>query len=247
MRRLRRLFLSLALGAGLALGTAMPAAGAVSLAPGEPLDRATAQALLAPALTAAAGAVQLLRVNVRQPALPLANPYQTPATLTVIDASLGGLDTFKAVVEIAVGTHAPLRLELAGSIERLIAVPVPTTRVDAGMRLDDITFETLALPLRRVRGAWVQSVDELATKEALRPLLAGQPIAADAVGEPRLVRRGEPVTLAFAAGGLVLETTGVARADGALGALIDVRNTRSGAVVAARVRGPGRVEVEIGR
>lgn len=228
------------------LGAASAAEAGIGLAPGQPLDRAAAQALLAPVLADAAAA-EAVRVTIRQPALPLANPYAEEAILSVARARLTALDGFTATVHVKVGAHGPLALELSGEIERLVLVPVLDVAVPAGGRLDDASFRTLALPVGRVRGSWVRTAATFAGKEALRPLLAGQPIDRDAIGSPRLVRRGEPVKIVFVARGLTLEATGTARQDGGADAIVEVRNDRSGAIVAGRVTGPGRIRVETAR
>jgi flagella basal body P-ring formation protein FlgA len=220
-----------------------PATAELRLAPGQPFDRALADRLLGSALARATGA-ERVRVHVERPALPLGNPYRSIARLSLAEAQPTADDGFVAVVSITVGERAPLELVLRGRISPLVGVPVPRAPVAAGTRLRAASFETRWLPLDRLRGQWVTSIEALAGKEAHRALIAGQPVATDAVGPYRLVHRGERVTLVFEDGGLTLEATGTARADAGLGQAVDVENDRSGTVVTGRVRAAGRVHVE---
>jgi len=223
--------------------TLTASAAALELAPGQAFDRTGAQHLLGPALARAVGADKV-RVVVETPRLPLGNPYPDIAELAVAETHPTAADGFVAVVTITVGERAPLELVLRGRLDRLVGVPVPKGRLAAGRRLAAADFETRWLPARRVRGEWVRSRAALAGQEAHRALIAGQPVAEDAIGARRLVRRGERVTLVFAADGLHLEATGTARGDAGMGEAVEVENDRSGTVVTGRVRAAGRVHVE---
>ena len=61
-----------------------------------------------------------------------------------------------------------------------------------------------------------------------------------------LVRSGEAVTITVRAGGLQVQTRGVAAQAGRLGDVIRVVNADSGRRVSARVVGPAAVEVQYG-
>ncbi len=222
---------------------AAPPAPALDLAPGQAFDRIAADRLLGPALARAVGA-EKVRVVVEKPSLPLANPYPDLAELEVAEVHATAGDGFLVVVTIRVGERAPLELLLRGRVDRLVGVPVPTARVAAGTRLDEVGFEPRWLTEARIRGEWVLDEAEFAGREAHRALLAGRPVPTDAVGSRRLVRRGERVTLVYADRGLRLEATGTARGDAGKGEAVEVRNDRSGTIVTGRVRAAGRVHVE---
>ncbi len=221
-------------------------ASALELAPGQAFDRAGAERLLGPRLARALGA-ERVRVFVEKPSLPLGNPYPDTAELAVAETHPTAENRFVAVVTITVGERAPLELVRRGRLDRLVGVPVPKARLEAGRRLEAADFETRWLPESRVRGQWVRARDVLAGQETHRTLIAGQPVADDAVGARRLVRRGERVTLVFADDGLHLEATGTARGDAGMGEAVEVKNDRSGTIVTGRVRAAGRVHVETRR
>jgi len=223
--------------------TLIAPAAALELAPGQAFDRTAAERLLGPPLARALGA-EKVRVLVETPRLPLGNPYPDVATLAVADTHPTTNDGFIAVVTISVGERAPLELVLRGRADRLVGVPVPKGRLAAGSRLEADAFETRWLPERRVRGQWVRRLAALDGREAHRVLLAGQPVAKEAVGARRLVRRGERVSLVFVDHGLRLEASGIARGDAGMDEAVEVKNDRSGTVVTGRVRAAGRVHVE---
>ncbi|MFW5814935.1 MAG: flagellar basal body P-ring formation chaperone FlgA [Spirochaetota bacterium] len=145
------------------------------------------------------------------------------------------------------GRLARSRRFARGRFDRLIGVPVPKGRLEAGRRLAAVDFETRWLTANRLRSEWVRSRDTLDGQEALRALIAGQPVARDAIGAHRLVRRGERVTLVFATDGLHLEASGTARGDAGMDEAVEVENDRSGTIVTGRVRAAGRVHVETRR
>jgi flagella basal body P-ring formation protein FlgA len=76
-----------------------------------------------------------------------------------------------------------------------------------------------------------------------RSLEAGAPVSAALLDAPLMVRRGQQVTLEALAGNFAVRVSGVARADGALGELIEVENGSSGKTVQAVVRSERTVEV----
>ena len=74
---------------------------------------------------------------------------------------------------------------------------------------------------------------------------AGSVITPNMVETPRLVRRGERVTIVARSSGIEIQATGTALADGAQGDLIKVRNSSSRKIVEAVVMKPGVVNVRI--
>lgn len=85
--------------------------------------------------------------------------------------------------------------------------------------------------------------EDLAIGQAPRSSLrAGQVLRQRLLVPALLVQRGEQVTIAASRGGIQVQAGGEALEAGALGAVIKVRNSASGRVIAARVVEAGRVE-----
>ena len=78
----------------------------------------------------------------------------------------------------------------------------------------------------------------------LSALIAGRPVLAASVREPRAVRRGDQVLIAFSGDGIDLTAPGRALQDGILGDQVRVVNLASNRTITAAVAGSGRVTVE---
>jgi flagellar basal body P-ring formation protein FlgA len=216
------------------------------LQPGEALDHGLADQLLAGDLARAMGADDV-RVGVRQPSLPLANPYRDTAELRVDDLRLLPNGGFAARVAIHVGSAAPLFVTLEGDVVRMVAIPLPVRALPAGAFVAAADLTTRLFPEDRIRPDWILDADDAVGMEARRLLMEGRPIETAAIVSPQMVRRGDPVRLRFERGGLMLEAPGRAEADGAMGSAIPARNAATGAVVRGVVVGPRTLLVEAAR
>ena len=94
-----------------------------------------------------------------------------------------------------------------------------------------------------MRGAAIDTPAGLIGKVARRTLLPGLPIAAGAVGEPRLIVDGQKVRVIFEQDGLVIETYAAALQAGGTGDVISVRNIDSGTTISGVVQSDGTVRV----
>jgi len=121
------------------------------------------------------------------------------------------------------------------------AVPVLARAVAKGELLaaDDFTIEERSaaqarggIPAREAMG-----------KEATRNLATGTVLRATDVIVPRLVRRGEPVTIHVRSGGLTIATAGRALGSGASGDLVRVVSLSTNRTLDGVVEGPSAVRV----
>ena len=85
--------------------------------------------------------------------------------------------------------------------------------------------------------------EALIGKTAKRALMPNAALRAADVMETPAIRRGEPVTLMFEAGGMRLSVRGRAMGDGVAGAMIKVLNPQSNKTLDAIVEGPGIARV----
>lgn len=79
--------------------------------------------------------------------------------------------------------------------------------------------------------------------EAARDLPAGAVLHASDVISPRLVKRGEPVTISVLGPGYTIDSAGKALASGGAGDLVHVVSTATARTLDAVVDGPGRVRL----
>lgn len=145
----------------------------------------------------------------------------------------------------APGVNPPVRLNIYGRVQKLVAVPVLTRRIRKGMviRDADITVRKIVdtgLP----QYALLERTDivGMAARYSLRP---GITIRRGDVRPPILVRRGELVTMEIRTPYILVTARGRALDSGARGDTIRLRNTQSKKKLEAKVIGPGRVSVSV--
>lgn len=107
-----------------------------------------------------------------------------------------------------------LLLALAGT-----PLPVLAHDVERGdlLAASDFVLEERPAPTGPIAGP-----GQILGKEALRHLASGSLLRASDVAEPRLVKRGEPVTLTIRSGSLLIRAQGRALGDGRRGDLVRV-------------------------
>ena len=117
-------------------------------------------------------------------------------------------------------------------------VPVLARNVGRGEVLTAADFE---LEERAAPPPTLPRPDEILGKETLRPLVAGTIVQARDVTTPRLVKRGESVTLRIRVAGLLISTPGRALADGSRGDIVRVLATSTKRTLEGEVEGPSSV------
>lgn len=119
--------------------------------------------------------------------------------------------------------------------------PVLGRIVERGEVLSSGDFTTGEVPAVQARGAI--SPQAANGMEATRRLQPGTIVRASDVITPRLVRRGEPVTINIRSGGLTISTAGRALANGGKGDLVRVVANSTNRTLDAEVEGTGAVRV----
>ena len=87
------------------------------------------------------------------------------------------------------------------------------------------------------------SARDAAGKEAVRDLAEGSPVRPGDVIPPRLVRRGEPVTILIHGAGLSISAEGRALASGGAGDIVRVFSISTNRTLDGIVEGPGTVRI----
>lgn len=126
-------------------------------------------------------------------------------------------------------------------IERTLAVaarPLPR-----GTHLKKGDLRLAIFDVSQIRGSYITDVDEALGTVLKRPISVGQPVTATVLRTPRMIKRGQAVTLVLQVGAITVRGRGKALADGGRGDRIRVRNNSSRRVVEGRVISPDTVEV----
>lgn len=147
---------------------------------------------------------------------------------------------FEATVTAPDGTAQ----HVTGKVVPRTRVPVLAAAVQAGTVIGPRDLTTVTVSTRTVQGDALLDPRAIAGMAARRTLPAGQVLRAIDVAPPRLVRRGDAVTMLYVDGGLELTAMGRALENGARGDVIRVTNSASSRSVDARVSGERHVTVE---
>jgi flagella basal body P-ring formation protein FlgA len=121
-------------------------------------------------------------------------------------------------------------------------VPVLVRAIERGEILAADDFEVQPRSAGLATGALAPR--NAAGREAVRNLAAGMVVRAGDVVTPRLVRRGEPVTVNVRSGGLTIATTARALGSGGMGDLVRVVTTTNRTLDAV-VEGSGAVRIAV--
>lgn len=165
----------------------------------------------------------------------------TPATLSdfVLQPESG---RFNATVAIDRGGDERT-LTIAGRALETMSVPVLNRPIDRRDVIHASDVTTVRIDKRRVPGSAVIDTSDLVDMAAKRPLRAGEVIATADIEPPRVILRGDLVTLQYTRPGLTLSARGRALGDGAKGDLVSVLNEQSKRTIQGVVTGAGTVEV----
>ncbi len=138
---------------------------------------------------------------------------------------------------------------LAASVTPALAANEPTMAIVLNRPLNrgDVISESDLDVTELKKGSsgliYVTDPEQLVGMSAKRPLRSGIPLRASDVAVPKVVTKGEIVTMAFEAPGMSLSVRGKSLDDGLLGDTIRVLNTQTNRTVEATVAAPGYVLV----
>ncbi|WP_375195242.1 flagellar basal body P-ring formation chaperone FlgA [Sphingobium sp.] len=119
--------------------------------------------------------------------------------------------------------------------------PVLSRTVEKGEMLSASDFTSAPLPFALARSATAPR--EAAGQEALRRLSAGNPVRVNDIAAPRVIRRGEAVTIALISGALRITASGRSLGDAARGQPVRVLNLSTNRTLDAVADRPGQVRM----
>lgn len=206
-----------------------PAAAApeAALAPREPLTAGLVRGLLEAALPAQPPG-RRLELRVTEPRLPLANPAERPVAVAVEELSLDEpRQRFEAELVVRVDGAVTGVVRLSGETRALVEVPAPLQAVRDGQAIEPGLLGTVWLPEPALRADIVLTAAEAVGREAERRLGAGRPIRQSDLRSPRLVRKGEVVTVLYQGRGIEISAQARVLEDGAEGERVRAVNLDS--------------------
>ncbi len=145
-------------------------------------------------------------------------------------------------IDIDVDGRAFAAVPVWFSVAAWKAVPVAKVDLAAGnvLRADD-----LVMALQDVAGAGkvIEQMPAAAGARLRHALIRGMSVAESALEPTTAISRNEAVAVKMAAGGIVIETAGIAQANGRVGDMVKIKNPGSSEIFLATVLGPGMVSV----
>lgn len=171
-------------------------------------------------------------------------PASVDPTLTVTSLSYRQRSG-RFTVRLDIPAEGPVaeQLALRGRAQATRAIPVPASRIERGQVIEESDIVQQRVDQGSLRNGIITEADQLAGQAARRRLRGGRPVRANDVQAPRLVERGEQVTLTLVTATMQLTARGRALESGAEGEQVEVTNTMSNESVYGTVRGDGRVSV----
>lgn len=136
-------------------------------------------------------------------------------------------NTFHAVV-VAPSAEKPLkRLNLSGRIERLVSVPVLKNTLKNGDIIGALDIDYIDIAENHIANGAIINEKDLINMTPRRLVQAGKPVISNELQPPKMVERGDLITLVFANGPMILTVKGKSLQPGSLGDTIRVSNAES--------------------
>ncbi len=133
-------------------------------------------------------------------------------------------DTFRATLAAPSADNALKHVEVAGRIERLIAVPVLKSSLRNGDIIGAMDIDYLELPRNKIATDTILEEKNLVNMTPRRIVAGGRAVQMNELENPRMVDRGDAITLIFATGPMILTIKGKSLQAGALGDTVRVSN-----------------------
>lgn len=114
---------------------------------------------------------------------------------------------------------------------------------NARLNLSDLHIELR--DINKLHSGYFTKIDEVAGKTLRRSLSSGLTLSPAYISSPKLIKRGQQVTLLAKTGGIMVTMVGKAMSDGAAGERIKVKNINSNRVVEGTITNTGSVETHV--
>lgn len=189
----------------------------------------------------------LPQVELRLTAVQFPTPYRVPAGRIehqLIAARPGVVGSRRIALMTRVDDRIVSNQSIRIEIEAMAEIVVAKESLRRGTLLSDNLIEMRYQDISRLSEPIFAGAD-VTGQIVKRTVRLGEPLQAQQVEYPPLVKRGERVVIEVQHAGMTLSAVGEARQDGRAGESIKVINTGSSREVVSRVIAPGLVRVEL--
>lgn len=212
----------------------------VTLGPARALDRMPVEMLIENELQS-----HFVDELIMEPEAVIAIEFTAPppeGALRVEDLRLNPPDgRFIARLRMEDGAH----VDIGGRARLQVEAWVPARRIEQGQVITEADLRLSEFPAGFLNLHALRAKEDILGQEARRALLADRPVQSQSLVAPRIVRKGDKVTIRLGGeGGLNITSEGKALEDGARGTMIRVVNTTSNNIILAEPIAPGIVGVD---
>lgn len=152
-------------------------------------------------------------------------------------------DRFEITIAAPSRENALSELTIAGKIERLISVPVLKSTVASGEIIDAYNIKWVDIKSSELQSDTILNEEDIIGMTPRGIAMAGKLLRKNDLQRPRLVSRGDMITISYQTGSMSLTARGKALQNGAKGDLVRVINTGSNRTIDAIVKGENLVTV----
>lgn len=149
--------------------------------------------------------------------------------------------SFNALLTVSDKNEAVKPLSISGLAYEVAEVAVLKNPVERNQIITNSDIDIVRLPINQVSAKFAITQEDIAGKKAKKNLRIGRPIRKSDIALPRLVSRGDLVTILYQTGNLTISARGIAMENGVKGGSIRVKNPHSKRMMDAVVTGPGIV------
>lgn len=152
-------------------------------------------------------------------------------------------DRFEATIAAPSADNPLQTIRVSGQIHPVELIPVLKSSLRNGTTITASDIETIQIRTAELQHDVILNADELIGTTPRRMLNAGKPVKAGEIEQPRVVQRGQTITMVFKSGGMELTAMGKALENGAKGDIIRVVNTGSNRTIQGIVSAEKEVTV----
>ncbi len=172
-------------------------------------------------------------------------PHNMPAVSEVADMSYSpGKNWFQVTLAAPSKDNPARRLQLTGAVRKIVELPVLKENIRNGDVIRKSDLEHIEMHAKEIQHDYLLAEDDLIGMTPRRMVMAGRPVREIELEAPRLVKRGDTVTILYEDGPLHLTAEGRAIRGGAKGDYIRVVNNSSSRTVEGIVTGARMVSVK---
>lgn len=169
---------------------------------------------------------------------------KVPAKAAIIIETVGYNRASGRFLIRARGAAGEPLVAISGAAASAVTLPVPARDIPRGGVVGEGDIDFMEIN-DGAASRFLDDADLIVGKEARRPLAKGEPLRANDLRAPVLIKRGARVTIVLEAPGLRLTQLASALESGAEGDLIAFRNITSGAEIKAIVASPAHAEAPL--